>query len=146
MQGEKECAYYMRTASCKYGVTCKFHHPQLATVGALVSMSPYATAGAPSSPAPQPYPAGLPSWPISRAPYLPPRLQGPSSYASVILPSPQGIMSMPGWNTYQVSNLMQPSIVRQTVAFCYVSSISYSPVLVDSKSDYFLRRSWFMQS
>jgi len=99
-QGEKECAYYMRTGSCKYGVTCKFHHPQPAALGALVPMSPYGNNGAPSSPAPQPYPPGLPSWAMTRSPYLTPRIQGPSSFAPVILPSPQGIMSMPGWNTY----------------------------------------------
>jgi hypothetical protein len=103
-QGEKECAYYMRTGSCKYGVTCKFHHPQPAAVGALVSLPGQfgSGAGGPSSAAAQAqaYPAGVPQWPVARSPYLPPRLQGPSSYGPV-MPLPQGIMSMPGWNTYQ---------------------------------------------
>ncbi|KAG0589622.1 hypothetical protein KC19_1G034500 [Ceratodon purpureus] len=102
-QGEKECAYYMRTGSCKYGVTCKFHHPQPATVGALVSLPPYGSGGGgPSSAAAQAqaYPAGVPQWPIARSPYLPPRLQGPSSYGPV-MPLPQGIMSMTGWNYQQ---------------------------------------------
>jgi hypothetical protein len=97
---EKECAYYMRTGSCKYGVTCKFHHPQPTTY-----LSPiYSTTGAPTSPAPQLYPQGVPSWPIARAPYLHPRLQGPSSYSPVVLPPHQGVVSVPGWNTYQVSS------------------------------------------
>jgi len=26
-QGEKECYYYMRTGSCKFGANCKFNHP-----------------------------------------------------------------------------------------------------------------------
>lgn len=25
--GEKDCAYYMMTRTCKYGDTCKFDHP-----------------------------------------------------------------------------------------------------------------------
>jgi len=29
--GEPECAYYMKTGQCKFGVTCKFSHPSLAT-------------------------------------------------------------------------------------------------------------------
>jgi hypothetical protein len=98
-QGEKECAYYMRTGSCKYNVTCKFHHPQPTAYVSPV----YTTSGVSTSPAAQPYPQGLPSWPMARAPYLQPRLQAPSSYSPVIIPSHQGLMSMPGWNPYQVS-------------------------------------------
>jgi hypothetical protein len=97
----------MRTGSCKYGVTCKFHHPQPATVGALVSVPQYGSGGGGPSSAgaqAQAYPAGVPQWPMARSPYLPPRLQGPSSYGPV-MPLPQGIMSMPGWNTYQVSGV-----------------------------------------
>ncbi|CAK9209568.1 unnamed protein product, partial [Sphagnum troendelagicum] len=95
--GEKECAYYMRTGSCKYNVTCKFHHPQPTAYVSPV----YTTSGVSTSPAAQPYPQGLPSWPMARAPYLQPRLQAPSSYSPVIIPSHQGLMSMPGWNPYQ---------------------------------------------
>lgn len=110
----------MRTGSCKYAVTCKFHHPQPAALGALVPMSPYGNNGAPSSPAPQPYPPGLPSWAMTRSPYLTPRLQGPSSFAPVILPSPQGIMSMPGWNTYPVSN----DSIRRPPFTCFFSFVN----------------------
>ncbi len=106
LQEEKDCAYYMRTGSCKYGVTCKFHHPQPAAMGALVSMSGsslYATPATQSSSTPQPHPAGPPSWPIAaRAPYL----QVPSTFAPVIVPPLQGVVSMTGWNTYQVSLLI----------------------------------------
>ncbi|KAJ7513584.1 hypothetical protein O6H91_23G005400 [Diphasiastrum complanatum] len=100
--GEKECAYYMRTGSCKYGVTCKFHHPQPTTTYMSVpSPSLYAPAGSPSAPVAQHYPAGISSWPITRGHYLPsPRLQGPTSYAPLIIP-PQGIVSIAGWSTYQ---------------------------------------------
>ncbi|KAG6501688.1 hypothetical protein ZIOFF_041571 [Zingiber officinale] len=27
-EGEKECAFYIKTGQCKFGATCKFHHPQ----------------------------------------------------------------------------------------------------------------------
>jgi hypothetical protein len=112
IQEEKDCAYYMRTGSCKYGVTCKFHHPQPAAMGALVSMSGsslYATPATQSSSTPQPYPAGLPSWPIAaRAPYL----QVPSTFAPVLVPPLQGVVSMTGWNTYQVSMLILHKDVR----------------------------------
>ncbi|PIM98273.1 hypothetical protein CDL12_29248 [Handroanthus impetiginosus] len=28
LQGEKECSYFIMTGQCKFGVMCKFHHPQ----------------------------------------------------------------------------------------------------------------------
>ena len=28
IQDEKPCAYYMCTGACKFGIACKFHHPQ----------------------------------------------------------------------------------------------------------------------
>lgn len=93
----------MRTGSCKYNVTCKFHHPQPATVGVVpMSGSSIYAAPGPSSPAPQPY-QGLPTWPIARTPYMPsPRIQGPSNYGAMILPA-QGLVGLPaGWSTYQV--------------------------------------------
>jgi hypothetical protein len=89
----------MRTGSCKYGVTCKFHHPP-PTVALPMSSSIYA--GGTSMPAPQPYAGALPTWSLARPPYISsPRLQGPSSYGAMLLPA-QGIVSMPGWSTYQV--------------------------------------------
>ncbi|KAL3697797.1 hypothetical protein R1sor_011873 [Riccia sorocarpa] len=130
--GEKECAYYMRTGSCKYNVTCKFHHPQPTTVGALVPISGssiYATAAGPSSPAPQPY-QGLPTWPMAtRNPYIPsPRLQGPSSYAPMI-PLGQGIVSVPGWNTYQgpVGPMASPDGQQPPIGTGYVYAQQSDP-------------------
>ncbi|CAN0871483.1 Zinc finger CCCH domain-containing protein 32 [Linum grandiflorum] len=29
-QGEDECSYYLQTGHCKFGITCKFHHPERA--------------------------------------------------------------------------------------------------------------------
>ncbi|CAL4948721.1 unnamed protein product [Urochloa decumbens] len=33
--GEKDCAFYMRTRTCKYGETCKFDHPQWVPKGGV---------------------------------------------------------------------------------------------------------------
>ena len=57
---------------------------------------------------------------MTRSYHLTPRLQGPSSFAPVILPSPQGIMSMPGWNTYPVSN----DFIRRPPFVCVFSFVN----------------------
>lgn len=36
MQGAAVCAFYMKTATCKFGATCKFDHPP---PGELVAMA-----------------------------------------------------------------------------------------------------------
>ncbi|PPD72669.1 hypothetical protein GOBAR_DD30427 [Gossypium barbadense] len=98
---ETECAYYLRTGQCKFGSTCKFHHPQPTNMMVSLRGSPiYQTVPSPTTPGQQSYPGGITNW--SRASFIPnPRWQGPSSYASLILP--QGMVSVPGWNAYSVS-------------------------------------------
>ncbi|KAM7272172.1 hypothetical protein ACFE04_026835 [Oxalis oulophora] len=93
---ETECTYYLRTGQCKFSSTCKFHHPQPANMMVSLRGSPgYPTVQSPT--AQHSYPGGMTNW--SRASFVPsPRWQGPSSYAPVILP--QGVVSVPGWNTY----------------------------------------------
>ncbi|KAF3452452.1 hypothetical protein FNV43_RR02885 [Rhamnella rubrinervis] len=95
---EIECAYYLRTGQCKFGSTCKFHHPQPSNMMVSMRGSPvYTTVHSPTTPGQQSYPGGVTNW--SRASFIPsPRWQGPSSYAPLILP--QGVVSVPGWNTY----------------------------------------------
>jgi len=83
-QGDKECASYMRTGSCKYAVHCKFHHPQPVTI-----VSGYASSGSPTTPA-SPYVHGS-------------RLQGSPTYVPVIFSPSQGVIPMLVWNNYQVS-------------------------------------------
>lgn len=39
-QGEKECAYYMKNGSCKYGLNCRFHHPDPTVAGGGDTVSP----------------------------------------------------------------------------------------------------------
>ncbi|PIN18022.1 hypothetical protein CDL12_09307 [Handroanthus impetiginosus] len=36
LQGEKECSYYIMTGQCKFGVMCKFDHPQPAGLEPVV--------------------------------------------------------------------------------------------------------------
>ncbi|KAH1234973.1 Zinc finger CCCH domain-containing protein ZFN-like [Glycine max] len=98
MQNEPECAYYLRTGQCKFGNTCKFHHPQPNNMVLSMRSSPvYPTVHSPTTPGQQSYATGITNW--SSSSYIPsPRWQGPSSYAPLILP--QGMVSVPGWSAY----------------------------------------------
>ncbi|KAK4835844.1 hypothetical protein QYF36_015219 [Acer negundo] len=112
---EIECAYYLRTGQCKFGGTCKFHHPPPANMMVSLRGSPvYPTVHSPTTPGQQSYPGGITNW--SRASFIPsPRWQAPSSYAPLILP--QGVVSVPGWNTYsgQLASVSSSENLQQTV-------------------------------
>lgn len=98
-QNERECAYYLRTGQCKFGSTCKYHHPQPSSpVPSLRSSPVYPAVHSSTSPAQQTtYQGGLANWTLSRASFIPsPRWQGPSNYAQLILP--QGVVPVPSWN------------------------------------------------
>lgn len=103
-QGENECSYYMKTGHCKFGVTCKFHHPQ-------VSDAP--------TPEPPPPPAslypqmqsssislqygGVPNWQVAR----PPLMSGSyfqAPYGTVVI-SP-GMVPMQSLTAYPVSIML----------------------------------------
>lgn len=102
MQNETECSYYLRTGQCKFGNTCKFHHPQPTNMMVSLRGSPIYPSVQSPTPGQQSYPGGSTNW--SRASFIPsPRWQGPSSYASLILP--QGVLSVPGWNAFNVSSI-----------------------------------------
>lgn len=97
----------MRTGSCKFGVACKFHHPQPGTSlpgtenAALGSMGSSILPSSGLS-----YAGGLPTWSLPRSPYVPgPRLQGTQGILPVIVSPSQGIVTAPGWSTYMVSDL-----------------------------------------
>lgn len=118
IQNETQCSYYLRTGQCKFGSTCKFHHPQPTNMMVSLSGSPvYPTMQSPTTPGQQSYPGGISNW--SRASFIPsPRWQGPSSYTPLLLP--QGVLSVPGWNAYSVSFLL--SLPQNMVQILYVCS------------------------
>src|SRR4051812_42508268 len=101
MQNEKECTYYLRTGLCKFGNTCKFHHPQPSNTISFRGSPVYPPAHSPTTPGQQTYAGRLANLPLSRASFVPsPRWQGPSSYAQLILP--QGLVQVSNWNPYSV--------------------------------------------
>lgn len=97
----------MRTGSCKFGVACKFHHPQPASAGTFSPFSGPAVYGFPSSSVPTSsglhFVGGAPTMSLPRVPYLSgPSAQGPQAYIPVVLSPSEGIAAH-GWNTYLVS-------------------------------------------
>lgn len=108
-QGERECTYYVKTGQCKFGATCKFHHPQPAnlqipahSLASQVAPVPapvaapglYPTMQSPSVPSTQQY--GIV---VARPPLLPSSyVQGP--YGPMLF-SP-GVVSYPSWSSYPV--------------------------------------------
>lgn len=89
IQDENPCPYYMRTGACKFGIGCKFHHPQ------------------PDAAVPVTGPAGYgitASWSAPKSAYISAsRSGGSQTYMPVIYPPSQGMVSTPEWNTYMVS-------------------------------------------
>ncbi|XP_039015895.1 zinc finger CCCH domain-containing protein 26-like isoform X2 [Hibiscus syriacus] len=98
-QDEKPCPYYMQTGSCKFGIACKFHHPQPASPGAGLPVNgPVRSLILP--PSNLPYAGGLTTWPLPRAPYVSgPRLHS-QSYMPVIVSPSQSMIPTLGWSTY----------------------------------------------
>jgi len=104
-QGERECTYYIKTGQCKFGATCKFHHPQPGNIQIPAqSLAPqiapvpgptlYPSVQSPSVPSSQQY--GVM---VARPPLLPGSyVQGP--YGPVLL-SPS-VVPYPSWNPYPV--------------------------------------------
>ncbi|KAL1542600.1 zinc finger CCCH domain-containing protein ZFN-like [Salvia divinorum] len=112
---EMECAYYMRNGQCKFGSTCKFHHPQPSNM--MISLRGSAVYPPIHSPT-----TNQLSYPLSRASFIAsPRWQSPSSYTPLVMQ--QGVVSVPGWNTYSG----QPSSV--------LSSENQPPSAVNIQND-----------
>ncbi|MCO5594924.1 hypothetical protein L7F22_048959 [Adiantum nelumboides] len=101
LQGEKDCTFYSRTGSCKYGATCKYNHPPplMPVPGCFVYPGPPVHV-------PQLYQAGAPFLPSSRPPFhRSSRFESPLN-PSLILTSPAQVSTAP-WHPYQVSFLQQ---------------------------------------
>lgn len=99
-QGEKECSYYLKTGQCKFGITCKFHHPQPAGTS-LPASAPqfYPPVQSPSVPMAEQYGGVSTSLRVARPPLLASSyVQG--AYGPVLF-SP-GVVPFSGWNPYSV--------------------------------------------
>ncbi|KAJ0791095.1 putative transcription factor C3H family [Helianthus annuus] len=100
-QEEKECSYYLKTGQCKFGIACKFHHPQ--PTGE--SMPPAASArpfySTVQSPSPEQYAAGpsAAGYRVARPPLVPGSYP-PGAYGPILL-SP-GMVPLPNWSPYSV--------------------------------------------
>ena len=102
-QDEKECSYYLKTGQCKYGISCKFHHPQPAGTSLTASAAQfYQQVQSPTVPLPEQYVGASSSLRVARPPILPGSyVQG--AYGPVFL-SP-GVVQFPGWNHYSVRGM-----------------------------------------
>ncbi|GFQ00410.1 zinc finger CCCH domain-containing protein zfn-like [Phtheirospermum japonicum] len=103
-QNEVDCVFYMRNGHCKFGVTCKFNHPQPSNM--MVSLHGSALY-------PPVHSATTSAQPVPGVSFIPgPQWQSPSSCAQLIMP--QGVLSVP-WNTYgQVSSVSPSKNQQQT--------------------------------
>ncbi|GFZ07872.1 zinc finger C-x8-C-x5-C-x3-H type family protein [Actinidia rufa] len=93
LQGEKECPFYMRNGSCKYGSNCRFNHPDPTAVGGGNAHSGYGNGGHVSQAASK----------STVSPWSPPRaLNETGTFAPPMFSPTQGIPSSnPEWNGYQ---------------------------------------------
>lgn len=101
MQGEKECSYYLKTGQCKFGPTCKFHHPQHLGTSVLSSAPAFYTP-VPPPPVPSPHHhqyTPMANWQVARPPVLPGSYM-PGPYAPMLL-SP-GVVPVQNWSPYLV--------------------------------------------
>lgn len=95
MQGEKECSYYVKNGNCKFGATCKFHHPQPAFPSAHEPAYPFY----PSLMSPYQL-STMASWQGARTLPLSPGSYVPGPYGPVFIPSE--MIPVPGWSPYVV--------------------------------------------
>lgn len=104
----------MKTGQCKFGVTCKFHHPQPAGVPAPVpgpgplhapaavpapAPAIYPTVQSPSVQSSQQYGVVPGNWPVAR-PTLLPGSYIHGTYGPMLIPP--GVVPFPGWTSYPV--------------------------------------------
>ncbi|GMN38096.1 hypothetical protein TIFTF001_007335 [Ficus carica] len=123
-QGEAECSYYLKTGQCKFGITCKFHHPQPAGTSVTASAPQfYPPVQSPSVPIPEQYGGPSTSLRVARPPLLPGSyVQG--AYGPVLFPP--GVVPIPGWNPYSapVSPVLSPG-AQPTVGAASVYGVTH---------------------
>ncbi|KAJ9163845.1 hypothetical protein P3X46_023473 [Hevea brasiliensis] len=91
--GEKECPYYMRNGSCKYGANCRFNHPDPTTVG---SDPPSAFNNGGSAALQSSSQSSVATWSSPRG------LNENAPFVPIMFSATQGVTSQnPEWNGYQ---------------------------------------------
>lgn len=91
--GEKECPYYMRNGSCKYGANCRFNHPDPTAVGGSDPPSAFSNGGSVLQSSSQ---SSVASW------SSPQGLNETAPFVPIMFPPTQGVPSQnPEWNGYQ---------------------------------------------
>lgn len=122
-QGEKECPYYMRTGSCKYGTNCRFNHPD-PTDAAGETSAGFGNGG------PVPFQGAaqstIPSWSAPRSPLNEPApAPAPAPFVPMMIPPNQGVPSQSAeWNGYQVLSLLFCYAVRYILHLLSLSLFS----------------------
>ncbi|KAK6130465.1 hypothetical protein DH2020_035803 [Rehmannia glutinosa] len=103
LQGEKECSYYVKTGQCKFGVTCKYHHPQPAGIQApppAPAPAVYPSGPSPSVQSSQQYGVLQGNWPVARPAMIPgsyvPGSYGPMLLPPGVVPAPVSPVASPG--------------------------------------------------
>lgn len=107
LQGEKECPFYMRNGSCKFGANCRFNHPDPTSFGGPDALPKYGNGGSVYSP--NVSQSTVPSW------SPPPALNESPPYVSMIFPPTQGVPMQPEWNAYQVGSNNMPILFNISV-------------------------------
>ncbi|OAY30751.1 zinc finger CCCH domain-containing protein 43 isoform X2 [Manihot esculenta] len=121
--GEKECPYYMRNGSCKYGANCRFNHPDPTAAGGTDPPSGFGNGGT----------AALQSSPQSSvAPWSSPRgLSEAAPFMPMMFPPTQGVPSQsPEWNGYQAPIYPQERSMHPTSAFVMSNTATDTNVYV----------------
>ncbi|KAJ8559716.1 hypothetical protein K7X08_003774 [Anisodus acutangulus] len=93
-QGGRDCPYYMRTGTCKYGSNCRFHHPNPTTMAGSNPSFGYNNGGS------APVQSG--SYPTGSSWSSPPSSNETVPFVPGIYPASQGIPPLsPQWNRFQ---------------------------------------------
>lgn len=90
----------MRNGSCKYGVSCKYNHPDPTAVGGS-DLPPSTFVNGGSAPLQAPSQSSIGSWPSPRA------LNEAAPFVPMVFSPIQGVPPQsPEWNGYQVFTLL----------------------------------------
>ncbi|XP_050223430.1 zinc finger CCCH domain-containing protein 43 [Mercurialis annua] len=107
--GERECPYYMRNGTCKYGATCHFNHPDPT---AVVGSDPSALSNGGSVPLQNSSQSSAASWSSPRG------LNGNPPFMPVLFPpTPVASSQNPEWNKYQVPIYPVERAIHQPAAY-----------------------------